>query len=136
MPDNFDSVRTSGTYQEWLAAVRGLQKWSPSGTHRVVFFVNIAPEVCEPEDRFFDGLMRPLNEFLVATLSQGGTPVVSVYDRFKKYRPSQMPQPNGHSLGNTNRLKASTLFDFLRDYLPLEIPLLGEDVGPAVGVSQ
>ena len=44
-----------------------------------------------------------------------GTPAVSSHDAFLRYRPSEMPQANGHALGNSNVVKADVLFGFLRD---------------------
>ena len=53
-----------------------------------------------------------------------GTPAVSVHDALLRRRPSQMPGWNGHSFGNTNVVKAETLFTYLRDaVLAKAVPL-------------
>jgi hypothetical protein len=73
----------------------------------------MAPNICRLEDRFYDeGALdddAALREVLGA-----GTPVTSSTRAFLRYRPSQMPDANGHSLGNSNRVKADALFEFLR----------------------
>jgi hypothetical protein len=47
---------------------------------------------------------------------------VSSYDSFYQYRPSQMPVAGGHSLGNSNLVKAETLFQYLKDQVFPLIP--------------
>ena len=76
------------------------------------------------DDRFYDeGALdddAALREVLGA-----GTPVTSSTPAFLHHRPSQMPEANGHSRGNANRVKADVLFEFLRaDVLPalLQVP--------------
>ncbi len=52
-----------------------------------------------------------------------GTPAVSVYEAFRRLRPSQMPFAEGHALGNANLVKADVLFHYLRDaVLPPILP--------------
>jgi len=92
--------------------------------------VNAAPNQCQKPDRFYDGDMKLINDIFVNRLSEGGTLVVSSYEEFKKYRPSQMPMANWHSLGNTNWVKASLLFDVVQGYLPARLPRLGRAVSP------
>jgi hypothetical protein len=97
----------------WLDAVRELQQLARAGTYRVVFFVNAAPEICRGQDRFYDGGSLADDAAVVDVLNDG-TPAVSSARAFLHYRPSQMPFANGHSIGNSNRVKADVLFDFLR----------------------
>jgi hypothetical protein len=122
--DPVKEIQTSPDYPDWRTAVETLQGLHRNGTYRIVFFVNAAPNECRSVDRYYDGSFRTLNAFFTRTLSDGGTPVVSSYEAFKKYRPSEMPLANGHSLGNANEVKASALFEFLTGYLPKEVPLL------------
>jgi hypothetical protein len=52
-----------------------------------------------------------------------GTPVVCSWREFLYYRPSQMPAAAGHSLGNSNVVKAQVLLPFGRDrVLPPLVP--------------
>jgi hypothetical protein len=101
-------------WPDWVAAVRQFQTLHQSGAYRVVFFVNMAPLVCMDDDRFYDGGSGLVNQFLLRELSKG-TPALSSHDEYLHYLPSQMPLAQGHSLGNSNRVKATVLFEFLRD---------------------
>jgi hypothetical protein len=98
----------------WLEAVKGFQDLARSGTYRIAFFVNMAPEVCQASDRFFDGGSLPVSDVISEVLGQD-VPVTSSVRAFLPTRPSQMPGASGHSIGNANRLKADVLFEFLRD---------------------
>jgi hypothetical protein len=98
----------------WLDAVQGFQRLAAAGTYRIMFFINMAPEVCEASDRFFDGGSLEVDEVLRGVLGRG-TPVVSSVRDFLHFRPSQMPGASAHSVGNANRVKADVLFRFLRD---------------------
>ena len=100
--------------QPWLSAVRDLQQLARAGTYRIVFFINMAPETCEGQDRFYDHGSLADDRLLLDVLGDG-TPAVSSARTFLHYRPSQMPLAAGHSLGNSNVVKANVLFDFLRD---------------------
>lgn len=97
----------------WVDAVRGFQRLNRDGTYRVMFFINMAPDICSYEDRFYDGGSLDDEEALREVLGDG-TPVVSSTRAFLHYRPSKMPGASGHSFGNSNRVKADVLFDFLR----------------------
>ena len=100
----------------WLNAVRGWQRLAAGAAYPVVFFVNMAPEVCQADDRFFDGGSLEVDEVLRGVLGQG-TPVVSTVREFLKFRPSQMPGASAHAVGNANRVKADVLFDFLQQQI-------------------
>ena len=97
----------------WIAAVRGLQRLNRDGAYRVMFFINMAPDICAREDRFHNGRSLDDDEALREILGDGA-PVASSTRAFLRYRPSQMPGANNHSFGNANRVKADALFDFLR----------------------
>jgi lysophospholipase L1-like esterase len=106
----------------WLDAVGGFQRLAAEGSYRIAFFINMAPEVCQASDRFFDGGSLELDEVLRGVLGRG-TPVASTVRDFLQFRPSQMPGAAAHAVGNANRLKANVLFDFLRDQvLPGVLP--------------
>jgi hypothetical protein len=98
----------------WMEAVRKLQQLAREGMYRIVFFINIAPEHCPHMDRFYNAGSIADDNVLQAVLGDG-TPVVSSARTFLHYRPSQMPLASGHSLGNSNLVKATVLFDFLRE---------------------
>ena len=105
----------------WLEAVRGFQALNRSDSYRLFAFLNIAPDVCNSDDRFFDGAMQPIHDYYADLFSRGGLQVVSPFEEFKRYRPSQMPLANGHSLGNSNWVKARVLFEFLQARLVAEL---------------
>lgn len=96
----------------WLEAVRAFQQLHRDGKYHVVFFINMAPHECELLDRFFDGGSMDDDAMLLEVLGDG-TPAVSSTREFLHFRPSQMPVASGHSLGNSNRVKADVLFNFL-----------------------
>ena len=100
--------------QSWFSAVDGFQSLHRAGKYHVAFFINMAPKECSGADRFVDFGTGRDNEALLEILGRG-TPVVSSWHEFLYYRPSQMPAASGHSLGNSNVVKAQVLFDFLRE---------------------
>ena len=99
--------------KSWFEAVEGFQGLHRGGRYRIVFFINMAPNVCGEQDRFFDFGTGADNAALLEALGHD-TPVVSSWREFLYYHPSQMPGAAGHSLGNANLVKAQALFDFLR----------------------
>jgi hypothetical protein len=105
---------------QWRAAIDGFQELQRRSEYRVMFFVNITPDECPPDDLFFDGGSRAWNDFFLRELARDA-PAVSTYDAFLRYRLSQVPDARGHALGNANRVKADVLFDFLA---PRVVPLL------------
>jgi hypothetical protein len=107
---------------DWRAAVAEIQQLHRSGKYRIVFFANMAPAICGTDDRFFDAGSLA-DDAAVRNILGQGTPVVSSAEALLHYRPSQMPAAAGHSLGNSNRVKADVLFEFLRDQtLPALLP--------------
>jgi len=112
-----DAVQHQDGYDEWLRAVRGFQQLNRSGRYRIVFFLNVPPPQCPATDEvFYDEGETSLNTFFTKVMSDG-TPVVSVHDALLHVRPSQMPGIKGHSIGNSNVVKADALFDYLRNAL-------------------
>ncbi len=99
-------------YASWFRAVEALQALHKSGRYRIVFFINMAPWVCEVSDRFVDGGRVADDDALLEVLGRG-TPAISVTRAFFHYRPSQMPAAGGHAIGNSNVVKAETLAAFL-----------------------
>lgn len=97
----------------WKKSVEAFQRLHREGRYRIAFFVNMAPNECPGEDRYFDGGALDDERALAAILGNG-TPVASSVRAFLPYRPSQMPGASGHSIGNANRVKADALFDFLQ----------------------
>ena len=98
----------------WLEAVGELQQLARDGRYKVMFFINMAPEPCHGQDRFYNAGSLADERILLEVLGNG-TPAVSSASTFLHYRPSQMPLAAGHSLGNANVVKADVLFAFLRD---------------------
>lgn len=110
-------------YSEWLTTVAAFQDLHRQGAYRLAFFLNLAPEVCEEDDLFYYGRSRPLHDYLMERLSRG-TPAVSAYEAFYHTRPSQMPFAGGHGIGNSNVVKADTLFQFLVGSFDGKVPAL------------
>jgi len=108
--------RGSPEVTRWVEAVRGLQQLHRASRHRIAFFINMAPDICPEEDRYYDGGALEDEQALRAILARG-TSVGSSVRAYLHYRPSQMPGANGHSMGNANVVKADALFEFLRTEL-------------------
>jgi hypothetical protein len=113
-PSVIPAIEHDAGYPAWVAAVRGFQQLNAQGAYRIAFFLNDVPPVCPDGDVFYDGGSKAIDEFYLRVMS-AGTPAVSTYDAFLHVRPSQMPNASGHSLGNSNVVKADVLFDFLRE---------------------
>ena len=113
-PNLVPAMQREPGYQAWLDAVRRFQRLHREGRYRIVFFLNVVPPACD--DRFYDGGTAAINAFYLKILSDG-TPAVGCYDAFRHVRPSQMPLAAGHSIGNSNDVKAEALFTFLRDHV-------------------
>jgi hypothetical protein len=109
-----DSAQRQEGYGEWLKAVRGFQRLNREGVYRIVFFLNVPPAQCPDTTAvFYDEGGAGLNALFLKVMSDG-TPAVSVHDALLHVRPSQMPGINGHSIGNSNVVKADVLFQYLR----------------------
>jgi len=113
-PDTIPSMQRDPGWRDWLQAVRGFQKLQRDRIYRVVFFLNVVPLVCQDGDVYYDGGSSALNRFYLSVMSEG-TPAVSVYDEFQHLRPSQMPNSRAHAIGNSNLVKATVLFGYLRN---------------------
>jgi hypothetical protein len=109
----------------WLDAVHELQRLNQQGVYRVVFFINMAPELCGGQDRFYNaGSLADDAAYL--EVFRKAAPAVSSARAFLHRRPSQMPGAVAHSFGNANQVKADVLFEFLRsEILPSLLPLAG-----------
>ena len=102
-------------YPDWVNAVRGFQRLEREGAYHIVFFLNVPPPQCPDTDEvFYDEGDSGLNALFLKVMSDG-TPAVSVHDALLHVRPSQMPGIEGHSIGNSNVVKAEALFSYLRD---------------------
>jgi GDSL-like Lipase/Acylhydrolase family len=113
-------------FQQWVDAVQGFRRLNQEGRFRIVFFVNDAPPSCtvvEPAaDFFYDGGSRLFDRLYLRVLGDG-MPAISSYHAFLHTRPSQMPNADGHSIGNSNVVKADVLFGFLSEcILPNMMP--------------
>jgi hypothetical protein len=118
-----DAVQREDGYGKWLDAVRGFQRLNRDGVYHIAFFLNVPPPQCPDTDQvFYDEGDSGLNALFLQVMSDG-TPAVSVHDALLHVRPSQMPGIKGHSLGNSNVVKANTVFEYLRDrVLPTVMP--------------
>ena len=101
--------------QNWKAAVRGFQDLHRRSSYRIVFFVNMAPSLCQTDDYFKPRNSRTWNDYFLRVLGDS-TPVVSSHDAFLRYHPSAVPLAGGHSLGNSNLVKAQALASFLEEH--------------------
>lgn len=109
-------------YAAWFRAVDAIQALHQSGRYRIVFFVNMAPWACATADRYVDGGRIADDDALLEVLGRA-TPAVSVTRAFFHYRPSQMPGASGHSIGNSNLVKAEVLASYLeQQVLPPLLP--------------
>jgi hypothetical protein len=126
-PDLSADLRSRAPWlANWFDAVGRFQALHRAGTYRIMFFINMAPRECKGADRFVDFGTGADNDALLEILGRD-TPAVSSWGEFLYYRPSQMPLAAGHSLGNSNAVKAKALFEFvsarvLPPLLPLAAP--------------
>jgi len=121
-PDWKSSVQREKGWSYWLEAVHRFQELHRRGAYRVLFFLNDAPFACPSADVFYDGGSAGFDRFYLDILGDG-TPAVSTYDEFLHLRPSQMPFASSHAIGNSNLVKASVLFDYLRSEMFPRLPL-------------
>jgi hypothetical protein len=116
-------LRKAAGYDVWLRAVRELQNLNRRGQYRIVFFINPHVEKCEDGD-YFDPVDPAVEDGFYRRILSEGTPAHSAFDEFRHYHPSQMPFASGHSLGNSNAVKARALFNFLSQSVFPAIPAL------------
>lgn len=105
-----------------LDPITKLQKYHSDGTYKIVFFHQIAPNFNRYElipnfigprfDFFFDGKRNEMNNLSLEILGRG-TPVLSSYDAFWSYAPSEVPGAQDHTQGAGNHVKADILFNFI-----------------------
>jgi hypothetical protein len=116
--DLINATRRQDGYEQWLDAIRGFEQLNREGKYRIVFFLNVSPRPCPTQgvtdDVFYDDREYGLNALFLEVIGSG-TPAVSTHDALLHTRPRQMPGWSGHSLGNTNLVKANVLFEYLRD---------------------
>lgn len=119
LQSHLDEVTPSMT--AWRRSVAEFQRLNREGVYRIAFFINMAPNFCPEADQFVDrGALE--DESALKAILGNGTPVDSSVRAFLHYRPSQMPAANGHSFGNSNKVKADALFDFLVSERLVPIP--------------
>jgi hypothetical protein len=63
-----------------VSAVRELQRLNRDAPHRVVFFLNDAPDQDRRADRFCEGGNAVIDAALLKVMGEGGTPAVSMFD--------------------------------------------------------
>jgi hypothetical protein len=96
----------------WRRAVADLQRLHREHVYRIAFFINMAPNECPGEDRFYAGDAVE-DEAALRRILGDGTPVGSSMRAYLPYHPSQMPGASAHSYGNANRVKADALFELI-----------------------
>jgi len=120
-PASVPALQRDPGFAAWVDAVRGFERLNRDGVYRIAFFLNDVPPTCPDGDVFYDGGSKAIDDLYLREMSQGA-PAVSAYDEFLHMHPSQMPNAAGHSLGNSNVVKADVLFRFLRDCVLPSIP--------------
>ena len=119
-------LRSASGWDDWLTAVRAFQDLNRRGIYRIAFFINPLLRRCVEGD-YFDGVGPGYENALFTRLLSDGTPAGSAFNEFMHYRPSQLPFADGHSVGNSNLVKAQALLSFLRDSVLPSIPDLHHD---------
>jgi hypothetical protein len=99
----------------WLDAVAELRQYARDQGYPLLFFVNMAPNICADQDRFYDAGALAEDTVLLEVLGNQ-SPAVSSTRAYLHHRPSQMPGAYGHSVGNANRVKADVLFEYLKTH--------------------
>ena len=122
-PNLLHAIQSEAGWSDWVDAVRRFQQLHRDGVYSIAFFASVVPLECRDPDVFFDGGSAALNRFYMTYLGEG-TPAVSIYDAFRRVRPSQMPFASGHAIGNANAVKADVLFQFVRDRVFAHSPRL------------
>ena len=106
----------AGQIKSFKKAIEELQNFHTSGRWDILFFINIAPDIAfSRQSEFVNGIHNSMNKYFVDLLGKDGVPVVSSYDAFWSYSPSEVPGAGGHSLANANKVKASILLDHLKN---------------------
>jgi len=108
------ALRATPGIDAWMRTVDAFQQLHRNRAYRILFFVNDAPASCPGQDVFDPRPTGGLDKYMLSILGRD-TPAVSSHDAFVHYRPSTMPNADGHSLGNANAVKADVLFAFVRD---------------------
>jgi hypothetical protein len=121
-------LRGAPGWDEWLNAVRTFQDLNRRGVYRIAFFINPLVRKCPDGGDYFDGLGPRYEDAFFQSILSEGTSAGSAFDEFMHYRPSQMPFADGHSVGNSNLVKARALFAFLHDSVFPSIPDLDHEV--------
>ena len=99
-----------------LTEIEKFQKYHRDGIYNIAFFLNIGADIFYDgfgDGKYFgDGMYNDVNNWLLKVLGKE-TPVVSSYDAWFSYNPSEIPWAHGHSRGASNHIKADILFDFI-----------------------
>ena len=106
---------TDEGYKSFEKANVELQNFHKSGRWDILFFINIAPDISSDGKEFVNGLRNGMNQYFLDLLGKDGVPVVSSYDAFWSYSPTEVPGAGSHSLANANKVKASILLDHLKN---------------------
>jgi hypothetical protein len=98
------------------------QKYHNEGTYNIMFFINIAPDhdkeweyerfIGPTRPYYYDGVQNEMNNWFLEVMGKG-TPVLSSYNAFWNYSPSEVPGAWHHSLGAANLVKSDILFNFI-----------------------
>ena len=106
---------TDERYKSFEKANVELQNFHKSGRWDILFFINIAPDISSDGKEFVNGIHNGMNQYFLDLLGKDGVPVVSSYDAFWSYSPTEVPGAGDHSLATANKVKASILLDHLKN---------------------
>ncbi|MDB4139225.1 hypothetical protein N9746_01755 [Candidatus Thioglobus sp.] len=110
-----DLPPTDTRYKDFEKANVELQNFHKSGRWDILFFINIAPDISSDGKEFVNGIHNGMNQYFLDLLGKDGVPVVSSYDAFWSYSPTEVPGAGGHSSATANKVKASILLDHLKN---------------------
>jgi hypothetical protein len=120
-------LRSAPGWDEWMKAVRAFQDLNRRGVYRIAFFINPVVRKCKDGGDYFDSTGPQYENAFFTRILSDGTPAGSAFHEFMHYRPSQLPYADGHSVGNSNLVKAQALLAFLRESVFPSIPDLDHD---------
>ena len=102
-------------YKSFEKANSEFQSLHNSGRWDILFFLNIAPDISSDGSKFINGNQNSINKYMLDILGKEGFPVLSSYEAFWSYSPSEVPEAGAHALATANKVKASLLLEYLKN---------------------